>query len=370
MNRDPRNSFTAYWSESYFPALDGVRAFCVLLVIGNHMHEKLPPVVAGALGVDVFFVLSGFLITTLLLREKERYGSVSLKGFYARRAFRILPVYFVVLLLYFPIIWLTRDLARWHELKAGLPYLVTFTQEFRPATAGNVYGQTWSLGYEEKFYLIWPLLVLLLYPFRGRRIFILLLIGVALLFLPAMASRAYGGLFLGSLLGVLLDRSTGSRLQQLFPRINTWLALCLSVAAYFLVGFHKIPILIFSAMVTVFVATLVLRRSVIQRFLALPWIVNCGKRSYAMYLVHVLALNGVVRIAQKLRADVWFVVLPLTFAVSYIVATMLYYLVEKPSIERGRAISKRLRASHSAVQPASTSVEPAPIVPIENPVDV
>jgi len=89
-----------------------------------------------------------------------------------------------------------------------------------------------------------------------------------------------------------------------------------------------------------------------------------------MYLVHVLALNGVARIAQRLRADVWFVVLPLTFAVSYIVATMLYYVVEKPSIERGRAISKRLRASHSAVQPASTPVEPAPIVPIENPVDV
>ena len=77
----------AYWSERHFPALDGVRALCILLVMFNHVHEPVPAWVQGRVGVDIFFALSGFLITTLLLRERERHGIVSLKGFYARRFF-------------------------------------------------------------------------------------------------------------------------------------------------------------------------------------------------------------------------------------------------------------------------------------------
>ena len=93
-------AMAAYWGESYFPALDGVRAVCILLVMFNHVHEPMPLWVQGRIGVDIFFVLSGFLITTLLLRERERHGNVSLKGFYTRRFFRIVPVYALVVVIY------------------------------------------------------------------------------------------------------------------------------------------------------------------------------------------------------------------------------------------------------------------------------
>ena len=79
-----------------FPALDGVRAIAALMVV--FFHYGGPGFLQGWLGVQIFFVLSGFLITTLLLREQARDGRIDLREFYRRRAFRILPVYFVVLL--------------------------------------------------------------------------------------------------------------------------------------------------------------------------------------------------------------------------------------------------------------------------------
>src|SRR5271156_431275 len=304
-SRETENTFAAYWSTSYFPALDGLRAICIVLVISYHLHENVPSFIHGAIGVDIFFVLSGFLITTLLLREKEKYGSVSLKGFYVRRAFRILPIYYLVLLFYFPIIWLLHDAARWHELKSALPYLLTFTQEFRPEWTGKVYAQTWSLGYEEKFYLLWPLVVLAVYPFR-RKTIALLAIGASILFLPWEPARSYGALFLGSLLGVLLDRSSQNRFQPYLMKIHPWLALGLVAVTYTLFGMDKVPILLFSAAVTLLVAVLVLQQSLIRRLLEHPLMVLPGKRSYAMYLVHVLVINAVTAAAAKAHVDVWF----------------------------------------------------------------
>jgi peptidoglycan/LPS O-acetylase OafA/YrhL len=369
-NEAADKAFAVYWAEPYFPALDGLRAICIALVLSFHMHEKLPRLLLqGEVGVDIFFVLSGFLITTLLLREKEKYGSVSLKGFYIRRAFRILPIYYFVLLLYFPIIWLMHDAARWHEMKGALPYLLTFTQEFRPAWTGNVYAQTWSLGYEEKFYLIWPLLVLAFYPFRRRGMMVLLAIGAGILFLPWMPSRSYGGLLLGSLLGILLDKSTRSRLQPYFLKIPLWFSLAMVVAAYLLVLLINLPILLFSVATTLLVAHLVLRQSLLRRVLSHPLLVVPGKRSYAMYLVHVLALNAIAAVAKKVHVDLWYVVLPVAYLASFLLATGLFYLVERPSIEYGRSLSRKLRQRLTTSLAAAVPPEAVQIRPIENPVD-
>lgn len=356
-------ALSSFWTESYFPALDGLRAICIAMVVINHMHEPFPLPIAGSLGVDIFFVLSGFLITTLLLREREKYGVVTLKGFYTRRAFRIFPLYFCVLLLYVPAIKLTHDPARWHELKAGLPYLLSFNQEFRPAAAGNIFGHSWSLGFEEKFYFVWPLLVLLLYPARKWRLAVVLLVGIILMALPGQFGRSYGGLFLGALLAVLIDRSTRSRLQEWFAAIPTWAALCLVAITYYLfVSLHVVPQLIFTAAVAIFVGTLVLRQSTVRTVLAHPAMVLVGKRSYAMYLIHVLVLNALETVLRRRNLALWWLVWIGTLIGSFLVATLLYYVVERPSIERGRAISarfaKQLRGKHS------TSV---PIKPIENP---
>lgn len=343
-------NLASFWSDRYFSSLDGLRAICILLVIFNHTKVPVPAGITGWLGVDIFFVLSGFLITTLLLRERDQYGNVSLKGFYVRRIFRILPVYFVVLAAYFPIIYALHDKARWLELKLALPYLLTFTQEFRPASSGTLFGQTWSLGYEEMFYLIWPLLLLLLVRLPKRFWSFAIPLGALLLLLPPQGARSYGGLFLGSLLAIVLDKGSNTRLSEWFARVPTTLSLVLVAASYILVTHHARLILLFSAATCFLVASLVLRQSWVRRSLAFPPLVLFGKRSYAMYLVHVVILDGIQRATLHTVLYAWYIVVPLDYLGSFAVATGLYYLIEKPSVHYGRSVSKRLRSSKSSMR--------------------
>ncbi len=170
----------------YVPSLDGVRALAVLAVMV--FHSGLPFLAGGFLGVDAFFVLSGFLITTLLVAEWQRSGTIRLRAFWARRARRLLPallVLVVVVVLYatfavpagtYPD--LRGDalaalfyVANWHFIAAGGNYFVQ-TGAVSPLT------HTWSLAVEEQFYIVWPLvLVGVLRLFR--RLVALLVVAIA-----------------------------------------------------------------------------------------------------------------------------------------------------------------------------------------------
>ena len=141
-------------SFGYEPSLDGVRAIAVLLVMVGHLGL----VYAGGLGVDIFFVLSGYLITAILVSEFSATGQISLKKFYARRALRILPA--VILLLLALNIFVTisqpSDQAatlRWDSLGA-LFYVANWLRAFGRDL--GILGHLWSLSIEEQFYLLWP----------------------------------------------------------------------------------------------------------------------------------------------------------------------------------------------------------------------
>jgi peptidoglycan/LPS O-acetylase OafA/YrhL len=355
---DPR--FAPFWSDNYFPALDGLRALSILLVFFVHIHVARPEI-RGWIGVHVFFVLSGFLITTLLLRERELYGRISLRGFYVRRFFRIAPIYYLVLATYFPVVLLMHDQVRWTEFKLALPYLVTFMQEFRPAASGFVFGQAWSLGYEEKFYLLWPLLTVLLFPFKRVSTIIALAIGAVLVIFPLGATINYGSLFLGSLVAIVLARSSTSFARRLLARIPTSLAFLSVLAVYAAFWFHTNLLLWFSASVAMLIGTLVLRTSWLRTLLEHPWIVLAGKRSYAMYLIHVLVIHAVERFATLLHVCKWYTIVPAAYLASFAGATVLFYTVERPCLAYGRTLSKRIRErQHQQPQGTLSRLPPAP----------
>jgi peptidoglycan/LPS O-acetylase OafA/YrhL len=153
------------------PSLDGLRAFSILLVIGSHLLGTrgfpVTPRAVGAvgdfgyLGVRVFFVISGFLITSLLLAEQAKTGSVSLKGFYARRAWRIFPAFYTFVAA-MCLAWVIGSLAlRSGDLLAALTYTMNYHYE-----RSWELGHLWSLSIEEQFYLVWPALFLLGGPRR------------------------------------------------------------------------------------------------------------------------------------------------------------------------------------------------------------
>lgn len=142
--------------------LDGIRAVAVLAVLGYHADL----LAAGYLGVDVFFVLSGFLITTLLLRERERRGRVSLRGFWVRRALRLLPAlyaYLAVGLVLVAVIKPARDaLDQLEETISVLLCTGNWWELLRPESLGVWNGHLWSLSVEQEFYLFWPPALMLL----------------------------------------------------------------------------------------------------------------------------------------------------------------------------------------------------------------
>jgi peptidoglycan/LPS O-acetylase OafA/YrhL len=157
--------------RGYRPALDGVRAVAVLAVIAYHLGTRLH---GGFLGVDVFFVLSGYLITGLLLDERMRSGRISFARFWARRARRLLPA--VLLLTAVVAVWTAHQgavgtfairrgdllstifyFANWHFIAVGQSYFAQFA-----GGASSPLRHMWSLAIEEQFYLLWPFVILLL----------------------------------------------------------------------------------------------------------------------------------------------------------------------------------------------------------------
>src|SRR5580704_19620989 len=134
------------------PSLDGLRAVAISLVVVGHWVElRHHSDVAGAfanLGVRIFFVISGYLITTLLLTERSRTSTIGLREFYLRRAYRILPAAIVFML---PVFIIFRHQLSWFHILAATFYLANF-DFFHPWFLGHL----WSLSVEEQFYLLWP----------------------------------------------------------------------------------------------------------------------------------------------------------------------------------------------------------------------
>ncbi|SFB98532.1 Peptidoglycan/LPS O-acetylase OafA/YrhL, contains acyltransferase and SGNH-hydrolase domains [Flexibacter flexilis DSM 6793] len=147
----------------YTPALDSLRAWAVLIVIFEHYFQNLLPTYwhffsFGGLGVGIFFTLSGFLITTILLQERQQVGLFieKIKKFYFRRFLRLFPIYYLTILvaiLFFPIL----------NVQENIWYYLTYTTNliiFKTNYWGKV-GHFWSLAVEEQFYIVWPFFVLL-----------------------------------------------------------------------------------------------------------------------------------------------------------------------------------------------------------------
>lgn len=164
----------------YRPEIDGLRAVAVLPVI--LFHAGLEPFRGGFVGVDVFFVISGYLITTILIEEMTE-GRFSLKKFYARRARRILPALFVVLAACIPLAWLWMTPVEFRSFGKGIIAVLLFVSNIQFWRGSNYFSSaaelmpllhTWSLAVEEQFYVIFPPLLMLVWRFGHRFIFWLL----------------------------------------------------------------------------------------------------------------------------------------------------------------------------------------------------
>ncbi|HXI90480.1 MAG TPA: acyltransferase [Bryobacteraceae bacterium] len=319
------------------PTLNGWRAIAIALVIVCHSLPDCNPAWLGKLGVDIFFGLSGFLITALLLEEHERTGSIDLLAFYRRRAFRILPPALVFL----AVVGLSGLYKSGWELASTL----LFFRNYLPVQYGTyATAHLWSLAVEEHFYLLWPgLLVLAGAPFMRRSIGH----GALAIALWRLAATSYHW---ASLAGVGPGQRTDFQLDSLLWGcavaflytdsatkskliLRPWLWAAMAAAVLtpnFIDGAS--PLLIVASVATPLLIPFLLAGAALQpqwilsRFLelaALQWI---GRLSYSLYLwQEIFSVDGLK--SQSL---------PLNLALTLAAACASYYLIERPMIQLGR----------------------------------
>ena len=357
------------------PALDGIRAVAIGLVLVE--HGGIPGVPGGFLGVDVFFVLSGFLITSLLLDELGRRGRIALAGFWIRRARRLLPALIVMVLAVvvartlFPAeatTTLRDDAVAAFFWVANWAFVAQKTDYFSQGSPPSPLQHTWSLGVEEQYYVFWPLLVIAVAAAFGARarwgVFALATVGAAgsavaaiLLASDAEVNRVYFGtdtrvqaLLVGAAAAALLVRdwsvlTTGGTLIR--TRWRRWAAGALSVLGLAMLAAlthyatgsardFRTGLLIVVALAAVLVVAPVAldQGGPVARALAWRPLVWLGAISYGVYLWHwpiFLALNG-----ERTGWSGWRL-FALRCAVTVAVAAASWWLLEQP-IRRWRPV--------------------------------
>jgi len=340
-------SFTGLWMtgrNSRNIALDGLRGVAILLVVASHVSAARLPA-GGMVGVTLFFTLSGYLITGLLVREQSDTGRVAFRDFYIRRALRLLPAILFLLLLTPLILWAVRDPSLSPEIvPASLITLFYLSNFFR--AAGDhlvVYGHTWSLSVEEQFYILWPtifVLIILRRVPRGAQFWIVAVLTILFAALRVSSAftmpfeRAYFALDTNAF-GLLAGAALALRPPNLSKRVASWLTVG-AVLALAAIAIYPIEVespgyyafLVYAAPLAAALAVVAIAGARhASTPLGVPPLVFFGRLSYGLYLWHEVILftsPGGHPITENGRV--------VAAAIALIIATVSWIIVERPAL--------------------------------------
>jgi len=347
-------------SAARVASLDGLRAISVSLVYLSHLGSNSDFVAAaGLIGVRIFFVISGFIITKLLIDERATTGRVSLKAFYLRRTYRIFPACYayVAFILVLAGAGLARDV-RPSDIVHGLTYTTNY------AFHGNwSMAHLWSLAVEEQFYLLWPCLFVFLPRARARHVLIAVIVlapfSRAITDLYARESAQADHMFhvvadslaAGCLLAMTIDRLRESPMIRRIPSaaIYLWLTadilLSMAYQQTYRPVYQVVGVSIMNLSIALFILRAVEAKDLVTRVLNSKPLVTVGLLSYSMYLWQQPFLYPFAHphLVQRF---------PINLAVTLLMAIASYNLVEKPVRRWGTARTRR------------SVIRPTPAVPV------
>ncbi len=349
------------------PSLDGLRAISVCIILAFHL--RLLPTLGrpnwlrfdvGTLGMFIFFVISGFIITKLLLDERERHGMICLSSFYSRRFFRIFPALFVYILGLALLARLGLASCSAHQLWMGLTFLGNYRYSGCFSTT-----HLWSLSVEEQFYLLWPFVFSRLSSKSASRLLLTVICIVPLIRVVYMIHGAdwialewhsesvADSLAVGCLLAIERNRLHANRAYQRFANSGLCWFLPIGLLA---AGWQYSPLFYQGLGKTLILVGIAIGIDIsIQRF-ETAWgrclnnvaVVRVGLWSYSIYLwqqVFIVQLPGTQPYA-------WF---PLNLILSIVVAIASYYLVERPALRWGRQLIARRQTSTAIAVPRTAA---------------
>lgn len=339
--------------------LDFLRALAVALVMLGHSVESIEGLgdllgVVSGLGVKVFFVLSGLLITRLLLDEIDAHGRIDFKAFYRRRIARLMPAFYLYLAVALGVLWLRGKPIPWAAVTASVLYVTNYYQAFTGAQT-NIVAHCWSLAVEEQFYMLWPLLAVFLVTRRmnmaralvfiivavwGWRLFLTLQGGASVDYIYRALDTRADELAVGCLIAVLVRsgpwRNRLARVVQ-WPWAGPVLALLIYASTVadgqsqvfkYCVGYMVEPPLIgLLIMVTVVAATRT--TGWLTTLLNHRVLVHMGQVSYGMYLFHGMIMFSVQHAVQGLTGSFW-LGFASAFAAVFVFAAAVFRWYETP----------------------------------------
>ena len=337
-------SFADYRASTFRPGFDGLRGVGFLLVVTAHV----PPVplfsyLQGWTAVWVFFAISGYLVTMLLIREERKTGTVAYCPFLVRRFFRIVPGYAAAILIYWIALFSLPPLADEYQLfMARLPYYLTLMPEYAHTDVFTIFVHSWIIGIETKFYVFFPAIVFLLIKNDAWRFGVTAVTTVLLTAQGSFTAHAYGAILAGVMLAQLLEWPRAYAVIALLTRVPAAVPMGLVVALFVMLRYVEVLPAV-AVVATYLVAYVMLQEGGMRRLLTYGPLVYLGQRSYGAYLLHVLAIHigymafgSTTTIGGLLTACV-------ALAITIPAAELLYRAVERPSTDMARRLAERLK---------------------------
>lgn len=363
--------YSAFRGTKFFGSLDGLRAISIMGVVWVHAtlaspyylrFSVLPIIGNGAFGVDIFFAISGFLISTLLLRERDKLGKISLREFYLRRTLRIWPLYYATLAFYAAMALIFyRHSPRGPEFFHYFPGYLTFTYTwfaFRSASK-PIFNFAWSLSVEEQFYTLWaPVL-----RFLDRLSPLLIMVGLIALRISAsygllgkvlppdsLFFRIATNISVSICLGVLLAHTLNSRkgFEKLYPFLGRkWSAPVALALMFGCLALGSSFWLAQSATLFALIGACVIRETnglaIALTFRPLAYI---GRVSYGVYMLNTLVVDALHSALSQIGIEHPAVTFPLFLGISVIVASVSYRYFESPFLTLKTRFSRQVSTKH------------------------
>jgi peptidoglycan/LPS O-acetylase OafA/YrhL len=351
---------------SYRPEIDGLRAIAVMAVIFYHAQISIlgiEPFKGGYIGVDIFFVVSGYLITSLMLKELEANKNFSFLGFYERRCRRILPVLFFVILAFLPFSWYYLIPPAFEDFSKSILYAVGFGSNFFFHYSGLEYASTqamykpflhtWSLSVEEQYYIIFPIFLYFTFKYFNKYLFQILSLVLIISFLFAeWGSKNYISatfyfihsrmweLLAGSMLAYLEvkrgSRSENKILNELLPILGI-----LFIIFFIIFNNDKINHPSFKTFFPIIGTCLFIwfskKETLLGKVMSLKLLVGIGLISYSLYLWH-YPIFSFLRITDSVQGNV--LVKILTFIILILLSIITYFLIESPFRDKKKIKTK------------------------------
>jgi peptidoglycan/LPS O-acetylase OafA/YrhL len=331
-----------YLAISHRGAFDGLRGIGFLLVITAHIPSvPLFGFLQGWTGVWIFLTMSGYLVTMLMMREEKRIGRIAFGPFLVRRFFRIVPSYWVAILIYWLACYAMPPLEDdYAAFMARLPFYFAFVPEYANTYGFSIFTHVWTVGVELKFYLLFPPAVFLLTKNTNWRFAAIAIAAALFAAQGSFLAEAYCAVLFGAMMALALERPRGYAFVARLTRVSVVVPVALIAGLFALLRYSE-QFTVLAAVATYLLAYTIVQEAAVSRVLTWPPLAYLGQRSYGAYLLHFLALRIGYMVFGNDSTTAGLLAACVCLALTIPAAELLYRTIERPGRNYGQQLLSR-----------------------------